>query len=114
MWLQEGLAQHLSGDEAVSVAQLIPLGMLEKGFPREARPAYAAYMESLQAVQDLVDEYGMARLRRLLAGLGAGGDLETAFSAAYGQSFRRWAAAWRPVEREEATEPAPGPEEEDG
>jgi hypothetical protein len=117
MWLQEGLAQHLSGDEAIRVAQLIPLGMLEKGFPREARPAYAAYMESLQAVQDLVDEYGMARLRRLLAGLGAGGELETAFSAAYGQSFRRWATQWRPVEREEAPEPAPdreGQEEEDG
>jgi hypothetical protein len=114
MWLQEGLAQHLSGDEAVSVAQLIPLGMLEKGFPREARPAYAAYMESLQAVQDLVDEYGMARLRRLLAGLGSGGELETAFSAAYGQPFSRWAAQWRPVEREEATEPAPDQEEENG
>ena len=114
MWLQEGLAQYLSGDEGVSVAQLIPLGMLEKGFPSETRPAYAAYMESLQAVQDLVDEYGMARLRRLLAGLGANGDLEAAFSAAYGQSFRRWAAEWRPVEREEATEPAPGQEEEDG
>ena len=59
----------------------------------QARPAYVAYMESLQAVQDLVDEYGMSRLRRLLAGLGAGGDLETAFAAAYGQPFSRWAAA---------------------
>jgi hypothetical protein len=114
MWLQEGLAQHLSGDEGVSVAQLIPLGMLEKGFPSETRPAYVAYMESLQAVQDLVDEYGMARLRRLLAGLGAGGNLETAFSAAYGQPFSRWAAEWRPVERDEATETAPGQEEENG
>jgi hypothetical protein len=101
LWLNEGLAQLLSGEKGVSVAQLIPLGMLEKGFPSEARLAYAAYMESLQAVQDLVDEYGMARLRRLLAGLGPGGDIETAFNAAYGQPFSRWAGNWRPVTRGE-------------
>jgi hypothetical protein len=100
-WLNEGLAQYLSGEQAVSAAQMIPLGLLAKGFPRDARLAYAAYMESLQAVQDLVEEYGMARLRRLLAGLGAGGDMETAFAAAYGQPFSRWAAQWRPVQREE-------------
>ena len=98
MWLHEGLAQFLSGDEAVSVAQLIPLGLLANGFPRQARPAYVAYMESLQAVQDLVDEYGMPRLRRLLDGLGAGKGMEAAFAAAYGEPFSRWAAEWRPVE----------------
>jgi hypothetical protein len=101
LWLNEGLAQLLSGEKGVSVAQLIPLGLLEKGFPSEARLAYAAYMESLQAVQDLVDEYGMARLRRLLAGLGPGGDMEMAFNAAYGQPFSRWARQWRPVTRGE-------------
>jgi hypothetical protein len=101
LWLNEGLAQRFSGEESVSVAQLIPLEMLGKGFPSESRLAYAAYMESLQAVQDLVEEYGMARLRRLLSGLGAGGDMETAFAAAYGQPFSRWAAQWRPVQRQE-------------
>ncbi len=101
LWLNEGLAQRFSGEESVSVAQLIPLELLEKGFPSESRLAYAAYMESLQAVQDLVEEYGMARLRRLLSGLGAGGDMETAFAATYGQPFSRWAAQWRPVQREE-------------
>ena len=112
MWLHEGLAQFLSGDEAVNVGQLIPLGLLAKGFPRQARPAYVAYMESLQAVQDLVDEYGMPRLRRLLDGLGAGKGIEASFAAAYGQTFSRWAAEWRPVERGEKA--APGPEEDDG
>ena len=114
LWLHEGLAQHLSGDEAVSIGQLIPLGALMNGFPRDARPAYVAYMESLQAVQDLVQEFGMTRLRRLLDGLGAGKGLEAAFAAAYGQPFSRWAAEWRPVPRQDAEAATPDAEEEDG
>ena len=98
MWLHEGLAQYLSGDQAVSVAQVIPLPMLANGFPADARAAYAAYMVSLQAVTDLVDERGMPPLRRLLAELGADKGIEKAFAAAYGESFSRWARQWRPVE----------------
>lgn len=99
LWLHEGLAQYLCGDSAVSVGQVIPLALLVKGFPRDARAAYAAYMESLQAVNDLVDEHGMPPLRRLLSELGNGRDLEAAFAAAYGEPFSRWAAEWRPVPR---------------
>jgi hypothetical protein len=101
MWLHEGLAQYLSGDRAVSIAQVIPLPMLANGFPADARSAYAAYMVSLQAVTDLVDERGMPPLRRLLAGLGSGKGIEPAFAAAYGEPFSRWARQWRPVERGE-------------
>ncbi len=101
LWLHEGLAQYLCGDSAVSVGQAIPLALLVKGFPSDARAAYAAYMESLQAVSDLVNEHGMPPLRRLLNELGAGRDLETAFAAAYGEPFSRWAAEWRPVKDEE-------------
>jgi tetratricopeptide (TPR) repeat protein len=100
-WLQEGLAQYCSGDQAVNAAQVIPLKLLAKGFPREPRAAMVAYLESLQVVEDLVEEYGMARLRRLLVKLSGGSDLETAFAAAYGQPFSRWAEQWRPVQREE-------------
>jgi hypothetical protein len=101
LWLQEGLAQYFSGDEAVSVGQVIPLGILAGGFPSEPRAALAAYMESLQAVADLVEEHGMPRLRQLLNKLGGGSDLEAAFAAAYGQPFSRWAEQWRPVRRGE-------------
>ena len=100
LWLHEGLAQYLGGDEAVSVGQVIPLALLVKGFPRDARTAYVAYMESLQAVSDLVDEHGMPPLRRLLNELGSGKGLEAAFAAAYGRPFSRWAAEWRQVQRE--------------
>jgi hypothetical protein len=114
MWLHEGLAQFLSGDEAVQVAQVIPLGLLDNGFPRQARLAYVAYMESLQAVQDLVDEHGMSRLRRLLDGLGAGKGIEAAFAAAYGEPFSRWAAGWRPTDGQDAEATAGDAGEEDG
>ncbi|MCJ7525765.1 MAG: tetratricopeptide repeat protein [Candidatus Aminicenantes bacterium] len=100
-WLQEGLAQYCSGDQPVNAAQVIPLKLLAKGFPREPRAAMVAYLESLQVVEDLVSEYGMARLRRLLGKLGDGSDLEAAFATAYGQPFSRWAEQWRPVTREE-------------
>jgi len=100
LWLQEGLAQYCSGDESVNVGQVIPLALLVKGFPREPRVAMVAYLESLQVVVDLVETHGMARLRRLLGKLGSGNDLEKAFAAAYGQPFSRWAAQWRPVQRE--------------
>lgn len=110
MWLHEGLAQYLSGDQAVSVAQVIPLPVLADGFPADARAAYAAYMVSLQAVTDLVDERGMPPLRRLLAELGAGKGIEAAFAAAYGEPFSRWARRWRPVETGEES----GEEAEDG
>jgi len=101
LWLQEGLAQYFSGDETVSVGQVIPLGFLANVFPGEPRAALAAYMESLQAVVDLLEEHGMPRLRQLLNRLSGGTDLEAAFATAYGQPFSRWAESWRPVAREE-------------
>jgi len=101
LWLQEGLAQYFSGDEPVNANQVIPLTRLANGFPSGSRAAMVAYMESLQVVVDLVEEHGMSRLRRLLDELGGGSDLDTAFAAAYGEPFSRWAEQWRPVPREE-------------
>ena len=65
-------------------------------------------------MQDLIDEYGMPRLRRLLDGLGAGKGMEAAFAAAYGEPFSRWAAGWRPAERENAEATTRDEGEEDG
>jgi tetratricopeptide (TPR) repeat protein len=97
LWLQEGLAQYFCGDRPVSTGQVIPLPLLAKGFPAEPRAAYAAYMESLQAVSDLLEEHGIARLHQLLRKLSDGSDLETAFATAFGQPFSRWAKNWRPA-----------------
>jgi hypothetical protein len=102
LWLHEGLAQYLSGERGVNIGQVIPLPALAGGFPGEARAALVAYMESLQAVSDLLAERGMPPMRRLLRGLGNGASLEAAFTAAYGVPFSRWAAAWRPLPRGES------------
>ena len=98
LWLQEGLAQYVCGYRPVSAGQVIPLPLLANGFPAEPHAAYAAYMESLQVVVDLVEEYGMSRLRGFLDKLSNGSDLETGFAALYGQPFSRWAAHWRPLQ----------------
>jgi tetratricopeptide (TPR) repeat protein len=100
VWLQEGLAQYCCGDEPVNVGQVIPLPLLVNGFPNEPRAAFAAYMECLQVVYDLVEEHGMSRLRQLLNKLSSGSDLETAFAASYGHPFSRWAKQWRPPKRD--------------
>jgi tetratricopeptide (TPR) repeat protein len=101
LWLQEGLAQYFCGDEPVNISQVIPLRLLVNGFPNEPRAAFAAYMESLQVVYDLVEEHGMSRLRGLLDKLSGGNDLEKAFAASYGRPFNRWAKQWRPLKGEE-------------
>ena len=101
LWLHEGLAQYCCDDKPVNVGQVIPLPLLVNGFPSEPRAAYAAYMESLQVVYDLVEEHGISRLRGLLDKLSNGSNLETAFAVSYGQPFSRWAKRWRPAQREE-------------
>jgi hypothetical protein len=74
----------------------VPLSLLVNGFSGDER-AYAAYMESRQAVLDLLKDFGMARPHQLLNKLSNGTDLETAFAAACSQPFSRWAAQWRPL-----------------
>ncbi|MCX6556261.1 MAG: hypothetical protein NTW95_02355 [Candidatus Aminicenantes bacterium] len=101
LWLQEGLAQYFCGDRPVSAWQVIPLSLLARGFPAEPSAAYAAYMESLQAVSDLLEEHGMARLHQLLRKLSEGSDLESAFATAFGQPFSHWAKNWRPAQSAE-------------
>jgi hypothetical protein len=101
LWLQEGLAQYFSADKPVNAGQVIPLPLLANGFPNDPRAAFAAYMESLQAVVDLLEEHGMSRLHLLLEKLSGGSDMETAFATAYGQPFSLWVKGWRPLQREE-------------
>ena len=101
LWLQEGLAQYFCADQPVNAGQVIPLQLLGNGFPSDPRAAFAAYMESLQVVVDLVEEHGMSRMHLLLEKLSSGLDLETAFAKAYGQPFSLWAKGWRPLPRDE-------------
>jgi tetratricopeptide (TPR) repeat protein len=78
VWLNEGLAQFLSGDSAKSytpilrqlaeINQLPPLAQLEGAFVSLPTPAMLlAYHESLLAVEFLNQAYGMETLLRILS-----------------------------------------------
>ena len=89
VWLNEGLAQMLSGDTLArpgpTLAQLyaasrqIPLRQLEDSFMGLAPPFVAvAYAESLAAVLMIQDQYGAYQLPQLLKVLSQGGTQEEA------------------------------------
>lgn len=78
VWLNEGLAQYLSGDSAQAVVplfkraitenQFLPLQKLEVPFVNLSLAAATwAYQESLLAVEFMAKTYGMGDLQRVLA-----------------------------------------------
>jgi tetratricopeptide (TPR) repeat protein len=98
-WLNEGVAQALEPktiSDGRRLADLyktqreIPLNVLEGSFMRFSNAeAYVAYLESLAAVQYIVDTYGMSDVRRILERIGEGSSAEAALRATmhsdYGQ-----------------------------
>ena len=98
-WLNEGVAQALEPKTVPDGRKLaglyktqreIPLNVLEGSFMRFSNEeAYVAYLESLAAVQYIVDTYGMSDVRRILERIGEGSSAEAALRATihsdYGQ-----------------------------
>jgi tetratricopeptide (TPR) repeat protein len=89
VWLNEGLAQYLSGESARGVVplfkraasenRLVPLRRLEAPFVNLSWAAATwAYQESLLAVEFLVKVYGMGDLQRVLLQSLSSPDFETA------------------------------------
>jgi tetratricopeptide (TPR) repeat protein len=93
-WINEGLAQRLSGDQVRHVGQLIPLQSLENGWPGGGKAVYAAYLESLEAVDTLVRKHGYYAFKNLLTDLGAGRRLEDAFYSAFYISYAEFTETW--------------------
>ena len=85
LWLEEGLAMHLSGDSslerawtmsrAVLMGSLIPFERLEHTFPSEAGKTRLAYTQSYYFVGFLLDRYGEGATAELLRGLAQGRDV---------------------------------------
>jgi tetratricopeptide (TPR) repeat protein len=93
VWLNEGLAQYLSGDSAqgvvplfkraISENQFIALHQLEMPFVNlSLAEATWAYQESLLAVEFLAKAYGMGDLQRVLEQNGNSPNFETALKQA--------------------------------
>ena len=93
LWLNEGLAQYLSGDSSRSFVPLAKKVIGEKRFPAlsrlegpfigmEAAQAAWAYQESLLATEFLMKVYGLSDVQKLLENSGKTGSFLTGLRAA--------------------------------
>jgi len=107
MWLDEGIAQWVSGgladiimdrysvlDEAILSNRLIRLKYLEKGFPDDGRRLILAYAESKSLIDYIISEYGPDGLLRLLGYLKDGDGINSAVQKTYAISFDELEKRW--------------------
>ncbi|MFN8007962.1 MAG: peptidase MA family metallohydrolase [Terriglobia bacterium] len=98
VWLNEGLAQFLSGDsaqqflplakQAVNQQKLPRLSQLEGSFMGlQPEQAAWAYQQSLLAVEFLIRTYGDSEVQKLLQVTGTTGSFEGALSQVFHQSY---------------------------
>ena len=103
-WLTEGLALLFSGEgsgkpllplsRALWANRIIPLDEIEQVDLLEHSEAELAYLESFQAVQFIVQEFGWASLGRILAALGQGKSWEEALYAETALDGAGFEASW--------------------
>jgi hypothetical protein len=100
-WLQEGLAQWMSGEHGPEVGRtlssggVIPLAELTRGFPADPIRARLAYAASVDFVAFVAQEWGEAAVRDLVRRMARGADVEEALAGATGEGFSSVEAAWR-------------------
>ncbi|MGD8239885.1 MAG: peptidase MA family metallohydrolase [Armatimonadota bacterium] len=101
-WLTEGLAEYIAdlvtpGDQRRrGRGQLIPIRALDVAFPGGPQQSNLAYTQSRSFVEFVVAQTGDRGLRSLVRELGEAGNIEEAFSRAYGRSLADFEAAWMP------------------
>ncbi|MCK6554028.1 tetratricopeptide repeat protein [Candidatus Binatia bacterium] len=104
VWLNEGLAVWAEEDsegervawaeERISNRELFELRDLTGSFiALPAERIDVAYAQSYLTVRALIDRYGAARLRQLLAAMGRTGEFATAFADVYREDFAAFASA---------------------
>jgi hypothetical protein len=100
-WLQEGLAQWLSGEVGPDTARalgsggLLPLAELTSSFPADPLRARLAYASSADFVVFLASSWGEDAVRRLVHRMAEGADADAALVTATGASLAEVEAAWR-------------------
>lgn len=102
-WLSEGLALHFEGGAQVwsrdflmsHLGEVEPLSTLQRGFlERSPRAATVAYAQSYWAAHAMIQRYGLARVRDLLAALSGMPDFREAFETVLPDSYREFEATW--------------------
>lgn len=109
-WLNEGLAQYLSGDDKGNAAKLtlaaqlissrkniptldsLPGKEIQGNNPKKVQIAYAL---SLSAVQYFIDRFGMNQLQHILELMTEGKDFKTAINEVTGISFAQFQEDWQ-------------------
>lgn len=104
-WLNEGLAQYEEGPRRHGFSRHVkallreggmPLASIERSFlslpPERAARAYAL---SLSVTGYIIDEFGFSSLKRILATLGQGQDLDSALRASIFLSYEDLEKSWR-------------------
>jgi len=104
-WLNEGLAQYAEGemeeyqhkllDRAIEEDRLISVRSLGSGFPADPGQASLAYAQSLSLVSHLVNTYGWAKMRELLAVFKAGSTYDNALLEVYTFNIDGLEERWR-------------------
>jgi hypothetical protein len=103
-WLQEGMAQVMSGEYSPATTRDLAHGMLgglysleelHDGFPRGAAGARTAYAQSADLVAWIHAEHGEAAMQRLVRELARTGDIDGALRSATGAGLQEADLAWR-------------------
>ncbi|MCI0420089.1 MAG: tetratricopeptide repeat protein [Acidobacteria bacterium] len=98
LWLNEGLAQYLSGDSSRSFLPLAKQAIAQKSFPdlsqlegpfigMDAGRAAWAYQESLLATEFLMKAYGLSDVQKLLENIGKTGNFVTGLRTALRREY---------------------------
>jgi len=104
-WLQEGMAQWVSGEYDPEVVDRLRKGMLggglltlddlTTGFPVDPMRANLAYAQSADLIVYIVAEHGEAALKQIVHDMAAGKPVRAAFRHAIGGDPDALDAAWR-------------------
>jgi hypothetical protein len=104
-WLEEGLAMYNEGEpdpylqswlyKAISEDRLISVRSLCSPFSAETEKAYISYAQSYSLVEYLLDNYGQARMLRLLTVLKQGSTYDEALTEVYGFDIDGLDSRWR-------------------
>ncbi len=94
LWLDEGLAEYFSLGDVQKIKQILPLNMLESRFPRDPNVVMIAYRQSYSVVSDMVDKFGLYRIKELLEAQKKHQDIRKSFDQVLYTNYDRFIENW--------------------
>ena len=95
LWLNEGLAEYFSAGELPRIRQVLPLNMMEKRFPSDGNVVAVAYLQSYSVVSDMIDKFGLYRIKELLEVQKKHQDIRKSFKEVLYTDYDRFIENWR-------------------